>query len=245
MLSNATKLTEIYLSYNEFTGKVPTLASMSNLRVLSMQAIGLGNGEDDDLSFLYTLSNSSKLETLAINENNFGGVLPDIISNFSTKLKHMTFGSNQIRGHIPDGIGNLVSLRALGLEANQLTGSIPNSIEYGIGSDVSTLEDVYSYGILLLEMITGKRPTNSMFKDGIELHNYVKMALPDHVADVADPKLLIEVDQGNDSHQKILECLKSISNVGLFCSEKFPRERMEMNNVVVELNRIKASFLLR
>uniref|UniRef100_A0A6N2NJH1 non-specific serine/threonine protein kinase n=1 Tax=Salix viminalis TaxID=40686 RepID=A0A6N2NJH1_SALVM len=127
-LSNATKFTEIYLSFNKFTGKVPSLASMPNLRVLSMQAIGLGNGEDDDLSFLYTLSNSSKLETLDINENNFGGVLPEIISNFSTKLKRMTFGSNQIRGSIPDDIGNLVSLNTLGLESNQLTGSIPNSI---------------------------------------------------------------------------------------------------------------------
>ena len=110
---------------------------------------------------------------------------------------------------------------------------------------MSTFGDVYSYGILLLEMITGKRPTDSMFKDGIELHNYVKMALPDHIAYVADPKLLLEVDQGNDSHKKILECLMSISKVGVFCSEKFPRERMDMSNVVVELNRIKASFLLR
>nr|XP_034899009.1 putative receptor-like protein kinase At3g47110 [Populus alba] len=127
-LLNASKFTEIYLSHNEFTGKVPILAIMPNPRVLSMQAIGPGNGEDDDLSFLYTLSNSSKLEALAINENNFGGVLPDIISNFSTKLKQMTFGSNQIRGSIPHGIGNLISLDTLGLEANHLTGSIPSSI---------------------------------------------------------------------------------------------------------------------
>ena len=127
-LINATKFTEIYLSYNKFTGKVPTLAIMPNLRILSMEENGLGKGEDDDLSFLYTLSNSSKLEDLYIDNNNFGGVLPDIISNFSTKLKQMAFGSNQIRGTIPDGIGNLASLEALGLERNQLTGSIPNSI---------------------------------------------------------------------------------------------------------------------
>ncbi|XP_061947048.1 probable LRR receptor-like serine/threonine-protein kinase At3g47570 [Populus nigra] len=127
-LLNASKFTEIFLSSNAFTGKVPPLASMPNLRILSMEEIGLGNGEDDDLSFLYTLSNSSKLEVLAIDGNNFGGVLPDIISNFSTKLKKMTFGSNQIRGSIPDGIGNLISLDTLGLERNHLTGSIPNSI---------------------------------------------------------------------------------------------------------------------
>lgn len=127
-LINATKFTGIDLSDNEFTGKVPTLASMPNLRGLAMEEIGLGNGEDDDLSFLYTLTNSSKLEVLAIDGNNFGGVLPDIISNFSTKLKKMTFGSNQIQGSIPDGIGNLISLDTLGLERNHLTGSIPNSI---------------------------------------------------------------------------------------------------------------------
>ncbi|XP_034914103.1 uncharacterized protein [Populus alba] len=127
-LLNASKFTEIFLSSNAFTGKVPPLASMPNLRILSMEEIGLGNGEDDDLSFLYNLSNSSKLEALYIGDNNFGGVLPDIISNFSTKLEEMTFGSNQIRGSIPDGIENLASLEALGLERNYLTGSIPNSI---------------------------------------------------------------------------------------------------------------------
>ncbi|KAL9381573.1 hypothetical protein Peur_027230 [Populus x canadensis] len=127
-LLNASKFAEIYLSYNEFNGKVPPLASMPNLRILSMEENGLGNGEDDDLSFLYTLSNSSKLEVLAIDGNNFGGVLPDIISNFSTKLKKMIFGSNQIQGSIPDGIGNLISLDTLDLGRNHLTGSIPNSI---------------------------------------------------------------------------------------------------------------------
>lgn len=116
--------------------------------------------------------------------------------------------------------------------------------EYGIGSGVSTFGDVYSYGILLLEMITGKTPTDSMFKDGLELHSYVKMALPDRVVDVADSKLLTEVDQGKGTDQ-IVECLISISKIGVFCSEKFPKERMDISNVVAELNRTKANFLGR
>jgi serine/threonine protein kinase len=111
-----------------------------------------------------------------------------------------------------------------------------------MGSKVSTYGDVYSYGTLLLEMITGKRPTDSMFEDGIGLHNYVKMALPDRVLQVADPTLLREVDQGASSDQ-ILQCLTSISEVGVFCSERFPRERMDISNVVAELNRTKANFL--
>uniref|UniRef100_A0A6N2N6C1 non-specific serine/threonine protein kinase n=1 Tax=Salix viminalis TaxID=40686 RepID=A0A6N2N6C1_SALVM len=116
------------------------------------------------------------------------------------------------------------------------------SPEYGTGSKVSTYGDVYSYGILLLEMITGKRPTDSMFNDAMELHNYVKMALPDRVLEVVDPTLLREADQGASSHQ-IQQCLIAICEVGVFCSEKFPRERMEIRNVVAELNRMKASFL--
>ncbi|XP_030964938.1 putative receptor-like protein kinase At3g47110 [Quercus lobata] len=50
--------------------------------------------------------------------------------------------------------------------------------EYGMGGEVSTEGDVYSYGVLVLEMFTGRRPTDDMFKDGLNLHNFVKMCLP-------------------------------------------------------------------
>jgi len=35
--------------------------------------------------------------------------------------------------------------------------------EYGTGCGVSTKGDMYSYGILVLEMVTGRRPTDAMF----------------------------------------------------------------------------------
>ncbi|XVF41906.1 hypothetical protein PTKIN_Ptkin01aG0318200 [Pterospermum kingtungense] len=38
--------------------------------------------------------------------------------------------------------------------------------EYGFGTEATTSGDMYSFGILLLEMFTRKRPTDEMFKDG-------------------------------------------------------------------------------
>jgi serine/threonine protein kinase len=35
-----------------------------------------------------------------------------------------------------------------------------NNAEYGIGNKISKGGDVYSYGIIILEMLTGRRPTN-------------------------------------------------------------------------------------
>ena len=62
-------------------------------------------------------------------------------------------------------------------------------VEYGTGGEISTRGDVYAYGILLLEMITGRRPTDDIFKDGFNLHNYVKGAIPSQVLEIVDPTL--------------------------------------------------------
>ena len=59
-----------------------------------------------------------------------------------------------------------------------------------MGGEASTEGDVYSYGVLVLEMFTGRMPTDDMFKDGLNLHNFVKMALPKRLAQVVDPMLL-------------------------------------------------------
>ena len=59
-----------------------------------------------------------------------------------------------------------------------------------MGGEASTEGDVYSYGVLVLEMFTGRMPIDDMFKDGLNLHNFVKMALPKRRAQFVDPMLL-------------------------------------------------------
>ena len=64
--------------------------------------------------------------------------------------------------------------------------------EYGLGNEISTQGDVYSFGILLLEMLTGKRPTGNEFGEAIELRHYVQMTLPDRMSTTMDQQLLTE-----------------------------------------------------
>ncbi|GMN74749.1 hypothetical protein TIFTF001_053912 [Ficus carica] len=49
---------------------------------------------------------------------------------------------------------------------------------------------MYSYGILVLEMFTRRRPTDQMFKDDFNLHNFIKTALPDRLVQIVDSSLL-------------------------------------------------------
>ncbi|KAG2663688.1 hypothetical protein I3843_16G046000 [Carya illinoinensis] len=126
--------------------------------------------------------------------------------------------------------------------------------EYGMANEVSTYGDVYSYGILLLEMFTGKRPTDDMFKDSFMLHEFVKAALPERLVDVTDPILLWErEDQYGETRtnetpnyqsqitisSKIREGLSLILGIGVACSMEFPRERMNIKDVLKELHSIR------
>ncbi|XWS71585.1 hypothetical protein CRYUN_Cryun03dG0150500 [Craigia yunnanensis] len=127
--------------------------------------------------------------------------------------------------------------------------------QHGIGTEASTCGDMYSYGILLLEMFTGrKRPTHDMFKDGPTLHHFTKMALPDQVLEVMDPLLQAgeyEEDNANSSRtprradiqETKMECLISILRVGIACSAESTKDRMDIADAAKELYSIRDKFL--
>ncbi|EOY05416.1 LRR receptor-like serine/threonine-protein kinase, putative [Theobroma cacao] len=61
--------------------------------------------------------------------------------------------------------------------------------EYGLGSKASTCGDVYSFGILLLEMFTAKKPTDEMFKEGLSLNKFASAVDRKQIFETADPRL--------------------------------------------------------
>ena len=118
-----------------------------------------------------------------------------------------------------------------------------------MGSEVSIEGDMYSFGILILEMLIGRRPTDEMFKDGHNLHNYVKISIPNHFLQIVDPPLLpgeFEQVGGNENlsrlHHNAEKCLLSLFRIALACSVESPKERMSMVDVIRELNLIKRFF---
>ncbi|XP_058089373.1 probable LRR receptor-like serine/threonine-protein kinase At3g47570 [Magnolia sinica] len=159
--------------------------------------------------------------------------------------------------HVGDfGLTRFLSEATEGFSQNQTTTSgIKGSIgyippEYGMGGKASTHGDVYSYGILLLEMITGKQPTDDMFKDNQSLHHFAKSAFPEQVMEIIDPTLLLkgaEAIQNSENHNnlrnKMDDCLVSLVSVGVSCSVESPKERMKMRDVVMEMHAIRDLYL--
>ncbi|KAI4351076.1 hypothetical protein L6164_005461 [Bauhinia variegata] len=105
--------------------------------------------------------------------------------------------------------------------------------EYGMGSTISAEGDIYSYGILLLEMIIGRKPTDSMFSENLSLHKMCKMALPEGLTERVDPRLLVL------SYDTYREALVLLAKIGVSCSSELPSERTGIKDVIVELLAIK------
>lgn len=107
--------------------------------------------------------------------------------------------------------------------------------------------DVYSFGVLLLELFTGKRPTDDMFKNSLSIHEHVTMALPEHVMDILDPASILPKEEGRETYEtengdikeEYLECLVSVLKIGLSCSESAPRDRTPIGDVVNQLHSIR------
>ncbi|KAK0572173.1 hypothetical protein LWI29_027267 [Acer saccharum] len=128
-ISNSSNLVKFSISENNFKGKVSIdFSGLNNLNWINMGRNNLGTGTVNDLGFVTSLINCSKLEVFGLRSNQFGGVLPHSIANLSTTIKSIAIGLNQISGTIPSGIGNLVNLTGIGMEKNRLSGTIPHGI---------------------------------------------------------------------------------------------------------------------
>jgi len=139
-----------------------------------------------------------------------------------------------------------------------ISASMPGTIgymapEYGSIGKASQKSDVFSYGIMLLEAFTGKRPTDPAFSGELSLRQWVNDAFPSRLVDVIDPGMLQEGkedgfgDVGTCSTagapNTLGSCLASAVEVGLLCSDESPDRRIPMIEVGNRLEKIRKGYI--
>ncbi|XVF23058.1 hypothetical protein REPUB_Repub13aG0005200 [Reevesia pubescens] len=112
--------------------------------------------------------------------------------------------------------------------------------EFGLAGFVSVKCDIYSYGILLIETFTKKKPTDEFFTDAMTMRHWVKRSLSSGMIDIVDANLLTREDE---YFIVKANCISSIMELALVCSAELPEERKDMKDVVAMLKKIKQKFL--
>jgi serine/threonine protein kinase len=120
-----------------------------------------------------------------------------------------------------------------------------SNVEYGWGEKPSTAGDVYSFGIVLLELFSGKSPQDDCFTAGLSITKWVQSALKNKNVQVIDPQLLSPVfhdDPAREDSNLLIHCVDAIMGVGMSCTVDNPDDRIGVRDAVRQLKAVWDSY---
>ena len=114
--------------------------------------------------------------------------------------------------------------------------------KYGLGGRVTTKGDVYSYKVVIWEMLTRKKPIHDMFVEGMNLQKWVGIHFPNQVGEVVDKSLLRSTSTIIEEYME-LSCVSHLVSLGSLCTKESLEGRPTMNDIVSMLQNIKDKYL--
>ncbi|XP_037463430.1 receptor-like protein 8 isoform X2 [Triticum dicoccoides] len=136
-LCNLKYLLFLDISRNNLTGPVYCLPDAAHVHISENQLNGT-------FPVPLTLGNSTATHTMDLRENQFSGLLPNLIGMFFPQLKVLLLQGNMFEGTVPNDICNSRYLRLLDLSHNKLSGQLPLCLS-SMGLDDQNLP--FDYGI--------------------------------------------------------------------------------------------------